>query len=230
MIVDIFSSFDPHIRILYRIFPQGFWIILIVVLFLVGYIYWIRFNRIFIIVTYFLDLIFSQNSRTFCIHLKGFSRVVIIIFIIIIRVNFLGLLPYRFRYRRHIVYRLIYGLPLWLMLVASRLINNWKTFFAGLLPGGAPDWLNPFLVLVETIRIIVRPLTLSVRLVANMRAGHIVLRLVGIYCSSYIFKRTLRFSMLIFIEIFYTVFEIGICIIQGYIFCLLLTLYRDDHS
>ena len=126
MIVDIFSSFDPHISVLYRIFPYGFWVIIIVVLSLLGYVYWIRYNRFFILVTYFLDLIFSQNRQTFCIHLKGFSRLVIIIFIIIIRVNFLGLLPYRFSYRSHIVYSLIYGLPLWAILVISRLVNNWK--------------------------------------------------------------------------------------------------------
>jgi len=101
---------------------------------------------------------------------------------------------------------------------------------AGLLPGGAPDWLNPFLVIVETISIVVRPITLSVRLVANIRAGHIVLRLIGIYASSYIFISTARFVTLLGIQVGYIMFEMGICIIQGYIFCLLITLYADDHT
>lgn len=171
-----------------------------------------------------------QSIRTFSTHIKGFSTVVVSIFIIFILINFIGLLPYSFNYSRHIVFRLIFGLPLWLSLVMSRFFNSPSTFMASLLPRGAPDWLNPFLVLVETVSIIVRPVTLSVRLVANIRAGHIVLRLIGIYGSSYLFIFSFRFITLLFIQIGYIIFEMGICLIQAYIFCLLLTLYADDHT
>lgn len=85
-------------------------------------------------------------------------------------------------------------------------------------------------MLIETVRIIVRPVTLSVRLVANIRAGHIVLRLIGIYASSYLFISLANFILLLLVQIFYIIFEIGICVIQAYIFCLLLTLYADDHT
>ena len=152
------------------------------------------------------------------------------LFVIFILTNFMGLLPYSFSYSSHIVFRLIFGLLLWLSLVVSSFFNSPTTFAAGLLPRGAPDWLNPFLVFVETVSIIVRPITLSVRLVANMRAGHIVLILVGIYGSSYLFISIFRFVPLLFIQIGYIMFEMGICLIQAYIFCLLLTLYGDDHT
>ena len=180
--------------------------------------------------SYPLDIIYTQSARTFSHHLKGFTSIVVGLFVILILINLIGLLPYRFRYSSHIVFRLMFGLPLWFSLLLSRFINSPRTFMAGLLPGGAPDWLNPFLVLIETVRILVRPITLSVRLVANIRAGHIVLRLIGIYASSFIFTSRFSFLTLIFIQVFYIVFEVGICIIQGYIFCLLLTLYADDHT
>ncbi|MGL5139777.1 MAG: F0F1 ATP synthase subunit A, partial [Acinetobacter baumannii] len=48
---------------------------------------------------------------------------------------------------------------------------NPRSVVAGLLPMGAPAPLNPFLVIIETVRILVRPITLSVRLTANIRAG-----------------------------------------------------------
>merc|ERR1712020_693062 len=128
-----------------------------------------------------------------------------------------------------IIFSLIFGLPIWFFLILSSLVNSPYSFLASLLPRGAPDWLNPFLVLIERIRIIVRPITLSVRLVANISAGHIVLRLIGIYSSSYLFINTFRFIVLLLIQIGYIIFEIGICLIQAYIFCLLLTLYADDH-
>jgi len=228
--VDIFSSFDPFINSSFQIFPVLFWRFTIFRLVMVRASYWISYGRIRWIIRYPLDIINMQSLRTFSTHIKGFSSIVVSLFVILIIINFLGLLPYGFSYSRHMVFSLIFGLPLWLSLIMSRFMNSPRTFIAGLLPGGAPDWLNPFLVLIETVRIVVRPVTLSVRLVANISAGHIVLRLIGIYASSYIFLSRTSFIILLLIQIFYIIFEMGICIIQAYIFCLLLTLYADDHT
>jgi ATP synthase subunit 6 len=95
---------------------------------------------------------------------------------------------------------------------------------------GAPAPLNPFLVIIETVRILVRPITLSVRLTANMRAGHIVLTLVGNYLTARFFISSIfSILLLISIQVLYTIFEFGISLIQAYIFCLLITLYSDEH-
>ena len=75
-----------------------------------------------------------------------------------------------------------------------------------------------------------RPLTLSFRLAANMTAGHIVLGLIGIYMASAMLTLSKRILILIPLGIGYILFEFGICLIQAYIFCLLITLYRDDHA
>ena len=230
MMVDIFSSFDPYINISFQSFSIFFWCLVGLRIIIVRSSFWISFNQINWIIRYPLDIMNIQSSRTFSYHLKGFTSIVVSLFIMLILINLAGLLPYRFRYSRHMVFSLIFGLPLWLCLLLSSFINSPRTFMAGLLPGGAPDWLNPFLVLIETVRIMVRPITLSVRLVANIRAGHIVLSLIGIYASSFIFLSRFSFIILLFIQVFYIVFEVGICIIQGYIFCLLLTLYADDHT
>ena len=229
MMVDIFSSFDPYINRSFQYFPFMFWVLVVFSMVLVRSRYWISINQVLWATRFPLDVINRQSLRTFSRHLKGFSRVVVRLFIILIIINLIGLLPYRFAYSSHKVFRLMFGIPLWLSLILSRLVNSPSTFTAGLLPGGAPDWLNPFLVLIETIRIMVRPITLSVRLVANISAGHIVLSLIGIYASSFIFISGVSFFCLIVIQFMYIVFEMGICLIQAYIFCLLLTLYADDH-
>ena len=230
MIVDIFSSFDPFINSSFQTFPFLFWFFTIFSLFLVRSGFWISYGRVMWIMSYPLDIMNVQSLRTFSLHIKGFTSIVVSLFIILIVINLIGLLPYRFSYSSHMVFRLIFGLPLWLSLIISSFMNSPRRFIAGLLPGGAPDWLNPFLVLIETVRIIVRPVTLSVRLVANIRAGHIVLRLIGIYSSSYLFISGIGFFSLLLIQVFYIIFEMGICLIQAYIFCLLLTLYADDHT
>lgn len=104
-------------------------------------------------------------------------------------------------------------------------------FLSHLLPVGTPEGLSPFLVLVETVSILVRPITLSVRLVANMSAGHIIIGLVGVYFSSVLISSNFTLSLIFFLfQIFYFFFEFGISFIQAYIFSLLVILYSNEHS
>jgi len=228
MIVDIFSSFDPSTNIFFIISPL-FWLFRVSILITTRGAYWISLRQYQNIIGYLLDIMETQRSRTFTIHLKGLTGIICLLFFMLVRVNFLGLIPYVFSYSRHIVYSLLFGLPLWLLLIISNINNSFISFIGGLLPRGAPSWLNPFLVLVETVSILVRPITLSVRLVANMSAGHIVLSLISIYSSYFLFIVRVYSIILLRVQVFYRMFEMGICLIQGYIFCLLITLYSDDH-
>jgi len=175
------------------------------------------------------DFILGQSRRTVGRGLKGFNGFLVALFIFIVIVNLAGLIPYIFRVSRHLVFRLAFGLPIWFSVVLSGASAFPSSFLGSLLPSGAPGWLNPFLVLVESVRLLVRPVTLSFRLAANIRAGHIVLTLMGVYASRAFFSSVATFLVLVLIQIFYVLFEVGICLIQRYIFCLLASLYRDDH-
>jgi len=93
---------------------------------------------------------------------------------------------------------------------------------AHLQPVGSPAFLNPFLCVIELVRLIVRPVTLAVRLTANLRTGHILIALLGTGFMSSV-------SVLVG-GMFYFMFEMAVCLIQAYIFTLLPTLYSDDHS
>nr|ALS46249.1 ATP synthase F0 subunit 6 [Glycera unicornis] len=192
--------------------------------------YWMTPSSIIWLLSHPLETMYLQSIRSSGLHLKGLSSAITPLFPMIIMINFMGLLPYTFSFSSHLIFTLTLGLPLWLSLIISSATHSPKSFAAALLPGGAPDWLNPFLVLIETISTLVRPITLSVRLAANMSAGHIVLGLIGIYTSAAMFSSLLATLALISTQILYILFEMGICLIQAYIFCLLLTLYADDHS
>ena len=230
MITDIFSSFDPFINNSYRsISPTLFWFISILSITLFQSSIWLVPNSIISASLSSTSIIFDQTKRTFGYNLKGMSSILAPLFSFLIMINLLGLLPYVFSYSSHLVFTLSFGLPLWLGLIISRILHAPTSFAAGLLPAGAPDWLNPFLVLVETLRTIVRPITLSFRLAANISAGHIVLGLIGIYSSAALFASITSFFFLFSIQVLYIIFELGICLIQAYIFCLLITLYSEDH-
>jgi len=109
------------------------------------------------------------------------------LFLFLFCINLSGLIPYVFRPTRHLAISLSLGLPLWLSLIISGILFNPTSVIASLLPVGAPAALHPFLVIIETVRILVCPITLSVRLTANIRAGHIVLTLIGNYLTARFF-------------------------------------------
>lgn len=230
MITDIFSSFDPATCSVYStLSPITFWTLSFLSISLLQPSLWTSNNRYTWIFTYPIEIINSQTSRTFRLHLKGFPSILVPLFLILIILNLIGLLPYVFSSTRHLVLTLVLGLPIWLRLIIRAISHAPISFIAHLLPRGAPEWLNPFLVITETLRISVRFITLSFRLAANISAGHILLGLIGIAASSAIFSSLLSFSILFLIQLGYIIFEIGICLIQAYIFCLLISLYSDDH-
>ena len=75
-----------------------------------------------------------------------------------------------------------------------------------------------------------RPLTLAFRLAANITAGHIVMTLIREFMGGCLFTSVGNRLILGCVNMFYLMFEIGVSLIQAYIFCLLLTLYCNDHQ
>lgn len=229
MIVDIFSSFDPATSSLYCSSPLLFWSTSFIIFSIISSSIWASTSRISWPLFLSVNIINDQSSRTFISHIKGFPIIISSLFILLISINLLGLVPYVFRLTGHLLFTLSFGLPLWLALIIRGALWNPKEFIAHFLPSGAPDWLNPFLVLIETVSISVRFITLSFRLAANITAGHVVLGLIGAYASSALFSSVQSSISLTLIQSFFTGFELGVGLIQAYIFCLLLTLYSEDH-
>nr|YP_009059449.1 ATP synthase F0 subunit 6 [Aliger gigas]AIN37245.1 ATP synthase F0 subunit 6 [Aliger gigas]QWL25113.1 ATP synthase F0 subunit 6 [Aliger gigas] len=229
MLVDIFSSFDDNNQVFMSLYGL-MWLFSLVTILVFSSSYWVMSPRWVSITMTFKDTVSSQIFRSFGLNLGGFINVVSGLFLFLIVMNLSGLIPYVFSPTSHLAVSLSLGLPLWLSLIISAIFFNPSSVVAGLLPMGAPAPLNPFLVIIETVSIMVRPITLSVRLTANMSAGHIVLTLIGNYLTASFFLSSM-FSMLLLIgiQVFYTIFEFGISVIQAYIFCLLITLYSDEH-
>nr|QGW14888.1 ATPase subunit 6 [Cypraea tigris] len=229
MLVDIFSSFDDNNQVFMSLYML-MWFFSLTSILLFSSWYWVMSPRWSSIIMVFKDTVTSQIFRSFGLNLGGFINIITGLFLFLIFVNLSGLVPYVFSPTSHLAVSLSLGLPFWLSLIVSAVFFDPRSVVAGLLPMGAPAALNPFLVVVETVSIMVRPITLSVRLAANMSAGHIVLTLVGNYLTASIFISSVFSTLfIILIQVFYTIFEFGISLIQAYIFCLLITLYSDEH-
>jgi F-type H+-transporting ATPase subunit a len=104
-------------------------------------------------------------------------------------------------------------------------INHTQHIFAHLVPQGTPPVLIPFIVCIETIRNLIRPGTLAVRLAANIIAGHLLITLLGNTGSSISYY---ILSILLIVQIALLILESAVSIIQSYVFAVLRTLYSRE--
>ena len=103
-------------------------------------------------------------------------------------------------------------------------LNHSTHIFAHLVPQGTPSVLIPFMVCIETVRNIIRPGTLAVRLTANIIAGHLLLTLLGNTGSSLGFI----VRILLVVQIILLTLESAVAIIQSYVIAVLRTLYSRE--
>nr|UTY22723.1 ATP synthase F0 subunit 6 [Hirudo nipponia]WDA96078.1 ATP synthase F0 subunit 6 [Hirudo nipponia] len=234
MCLDVFSIFDLYEFNSMMINKQILYTLLLVLPLIIFVsavpMVWTKKFSCFEGMSTLMSIINTQCSRTGSRMLKGYSIVIVSLFLMLISVNLFGLISFSLSLSSHLVFSLLVGLPLWMSVLLSSFVYKYKVFIAHLLPDGAPLWLNPFLVLIESVSIMVRPVTLSFRLAANMTAGHVVLCLMTSYLCVFLNCLSLSHLVLLIVSSLYVVFEVGICVIQSYIFCLLLSLYSDDHS
>lgn len=152
----------------------------------------------------------------------GSITIIISIILIILLINLQGLFSYTFTWSSHLLFSLSYGLPLWFSILIIGLINNMNKNLRHLVPNGTPIILIRFIVLIETLRIFIRPITLSVRLAANITAGHLLLRLIRWRDRFYLVN--------IVAQILIFFLEIIVAIIQSYVFTILLILYIEEEN
>ena len=222
MIANLFSSFDPSSSIL-DIHLN--WISTLLGLLFIPYIYWFRGSRWLIIWTRAIITLHKEFKTLIGPSNPGGTIFIVRLFSIIVFNNFLGLLPYIFTRTSHLVITLTLALPLWLSFIIYGWLKRTQHMFAHLVPIGTPGPLIPFIVLIETVRNVIRPGTLAVRLAANIIAGHLLLTLLGSTGPS--LTKSLVFILLL-CQILLLLLESAVAIIQSYVFAVLRTLYARE--
>jgi len=135
------------------------------------------------------------------------------------------LYPSNFTVSGHLVFSLFFSLCFWVALNICFLSLNIYIYIVHLVPTGTPLILISFMVFVEMVRNLIRPITLSVRLTANIVAGHLLLTLLGEFMlgvSILIAVLTVPLGILL------TVLELAVAFIQGYVFITLFSLYSEE--
>lgn len=220
MITNIFRIFDPSTRSNLTLN----WARMALIFILLPYNFWVKQSRFINLWSWLINIILKE----FKILINfSYSNLVIFtsLFIFILSRNFIGLIPYIFTSSRHIRFSLSLSLSIWLGIILFRVINYFNDLSAHLTPQGTPIVLIPFIVIIESIRLIIRPFTLAIRLTANIIAGHLLLSLLG---SSGLTAPLIFLPILAIPEILLLVLELAVSIIQAYVFSILSTLYSRD--
>lgn len=222
MITNLFSTFDPSTRTNLSLN----WARALLGLIFLPSIFWLipsRINYIWIKITSTLHNEFKILLKIN--KIKGRTLIFVSLFSIILFNNFLRLFPYIFSRTRHLTLTLALALPLWTRFIIYGWINNTIHIFAHLVPQGTPPVLISFIVCIETIRNIIRPGTLAIRLTANIIAGHLLLTLLGNTGNS---LSLIIINILIITQLLLLILESAVAIIQSYVFSILRTLYSRE--
>jgi F-type H+-transporting ATPase subunit a len=154
-----------------------------------------------------------------------FFPLVATLFLFILFCNLLGLIPGAYTVTSQIIVTAVFAIVVYgLSLVMGFVLHGGK-FLGILVPPGTPGWLLPLMVPIELISQLARPISLAVRLFANMTAGHVILGvLFGLAVSGGLLIGWLPFAFTIAMN----GLEVGIAFIQAYIFTVLTCVYLGD--
>jgi len=152
-----------------------------------------------------------------------------VVFFFILSCNLLGLVPYSYTLTGHIIQTFTLGFSLFFGIVVLGFLRSKLQFLGLFVPTGVPSFLVPFLVGIELVSYLIRPFSLSIRLFANMLAGHTLLAVIS---SFIVYLSSTKFWYLSFIPLVFCfaifVLEVGIAFIQSYVFLILLSIYMND--
>ena len=146
------------------------------------------------------------------------------IFMFVLLGNLLGLIPYGFTYTSHIVVTFALAMLVFITVTVIGFMKHGLGFFRLFCPEGTPLIIAPILVPIEIITYLIRPITLSVRLFANMLVGHILLKLF----AGFTIALGLAGIVPLGFNVVFIGFEFFVAGIQAYIFTILTCLYLHD--
>src|ERR1700742_4004003 len=160
-----------------------------------------------------------------------FFPLVFTLFMFILVANLVGLIPYTFTVTSHIIITISLAMVVFLTVVIYGFKKNGLKFFKLFVPSGIPIFVLPLVVFIEVFSFFLRPISHSVRLFANMLAGHIALAvfasfvplLAGLGFLGY-FGAVLPLGMVIALS----ALELLVAFLQAYVFTILTVIYLND--
>jgi F-type H+-transporting ATPase subunit a len=160
-----------------------------------------------------------------------FFPFVFTIFMFVLVANVIGIIPYTFTVTSHIIITAALALLVFLTVLVYGFWKNGLHFFNLFVPKGIPIYILPLIVFIEVLSFLSRPISHSVRLFANMLAGHITLKVFASFITLLgglgifgVFGATLPLAMVVAL----TALELLVAFLQAYVFAILTCIYLND--
>ncbi len=153
------------------------------------------------------------------------------LFMFILIANLLGMIPYSFTVTSHIIITFGLSLSIFIGVTLIGFYTHRVHFFSILLPSGTPLLLSFFLVVIELISYIARAFSLAIRLFANLMSGHSLLKILAGFAWTMLSIGGVFYllSLIPLVVVFaVTGLEVGIAMLQAYVFTILTCLYLND--
>ena len=182
-------------------------------------------NKIQLISEILYNFIAKMISDTAGSKAKPYFPFIFSLFVFVLLCNMIGMLPYSFTVTSHIIVTLIMAIFIFIAVTLIGFANHGLKYLSIFVPKGVPAVLLPLITVIELISYLSRPISLSVRLFANMMAGHTMLKVFGGFVVSLGLIGgwlPLTFSVAL------TGLEILVAFLQAYVFAILTCIYLND--
>ena len=155
---------------------------------------------------------------------RKFFPLIFTLFTFLLFGNMLGMLPYSFTFTSHIIVTFVLAMFIFLLVTLLGIFIHGFKFFGLFVPKGVPMLMLPLMVPIEIISYLSRPISLSVRLFANMMAGHTMLKIF----AGFIVPLGIFGLAPLIVDVALTALEVLIAILQAYVFTILTCLYLNE--
>ena len=155
---------------------------------------------------------------------RRFFPVIFALFMFILFGNLLGLLPYSFTFTSQMIVTAALALLVFVGVTVVGIVKHGLGFFGFFAPSGVPALMIPIMVPIEVISYLSRPVSLSIRLFANMMAGHTMMKVF----AGLVFSLGLFGGAPLAMTVVLTGFEVLVSFLQAYVFAVLACLYLND--
>src|SRR6266550_1897806 len=160
-----------------------------------------------------------------------FFPLVFSLFMFIVTINVIGLIPYTFTVTSHIIITVSLALVVFLTVVVYGFYKHGLHFFKLFVPSGIPIYILPLVTFIEVLSFLSRPVSHSVRLFANMLAGHITLKVFGGFVTmlgALGFVGALGAILPLGMTVALTALALLVAVLQAYVFAILTCIYIND--
>ncbi|MEA2863706.1 MAG: F-type H+-transporting ATPase subunit a [Bradyrhizobium sp.] len=160
-----------------------------------------------------------------------FFPLVFSLFMFILVSNLVGIIPYQFTIASHLIVTAALALLVFFIVLGYGLYKNGLKFFKLFVPSGVPIYIMPLVVLIEVISFFLRPVSHSVRLFANMLAGHIALKVFASFIGMLGALGIVGWVGAVLplgLTMALTALELLVAFLQAYVFAILTCIYLND--